>query len=165
MDVLIAALSRLDPLAAQWRCTIAGNGDIDRWRHLAQTAGVGDYVVFTGWVTSDDVRALACEADIMVLPSRAEALPLSLIEGASAGVALVATDIGAVCDIVVDGRNGMVVERNADALGAALAQLLAKPELRAEMQAQSRHIYLERFGMDRYATSILDALKETARPT
>lgn len=169
VDVLIGALARMrasnDESLGDWRCVIAGNGDIDHWRRQAMQAGLAaendEYSVsrvrFTGWLDAAGVRELMRDADILVLPSRAEALPLSLIEGASAGVALIATDVGAVRDVVVDGVNGLIVEREADDLAQAIIGLTRDRDMLAQMQVQSRAHYCNEFTMARYGEAILDS--------
>lgn len=157
-DILIKALGRLG--STNWRCTVAGNGDVEAMRRLAQEQGILDRVAFTGWVDIARVHDLMRDADIVALPSRAEALPLSLIEGASAGAALVATDVGAVRDIVIEGVNGCVVRRDESEMAAALAQLIEDAGLRASMQIASRQIYRERFQLAHCVAAIIACQNE-----
>lgn len=159
-DILIHALGRLKDVP--WRCIIAGNGDVDAMRSLARAHGVADRIDFPGWLDIAAVHGLMRQSDIVALPSRAEALPLSLIEGASAGAALVATNVGAVADIVLDGQNGRIVKRHEEDIAAALRQILQDHALRARMQAASRRVYEERFQLAHCAEAIL-ACHEEAR--
>jgi glycosyltransferase involved in cell wall biosynthesis len=152
---LVEALAILAKRNLEWSCTIAGNGDVDSNRTAAAVAGLSDRVTFTGWIDIARVHELMREADIVVLPSRAEASPLGLIEGASAGAALVATDVGAVRDVVVDGVNGIIVRRDAADIAAALEKLIVDRGLRESMQIASRQIYRERFQLSHFVTTIL----------
>lgn len=148
--LLLEALAGLRQRADGWRCIIAGNGDIPEYRAMAQMLGLKDKVSFTGWVGSDDVHDLMRKADVVVLPSRVEALPLSLIEGACAGAALVSSNAGASAEVTVEGRNGHVVPLDSAAITDALAGLLRDPERLAAMQVESRKVFVERFRIEQF---------------
>lgn len=154
IDLLIGALMRLQRRNRDWVCTIAGNGDIESWRRKVETSGLAEQVRFTGWLDIGAIHLLMNDADIVVLPSRAEALPLALIEGASAGAALVASDVGAVRDVVLDGVNGRIVPHDEDAIADTLASLIGNGALRAEMQCASRKHYLQYFEMGKFVADV-----------
>ncbi|HRK23749.1 MAG TPA: glycosyltransferase family 4 protein [Beijerinckiaceae bacterium] len=149
--LLLEALAILRQRAPGWRCVMAGNGDIHEYKAMAAMLGLKDRVSFTGWVGSDEVHALMREADVVVLPSRVEALPLSLIEGACAGAALVSSMAGASGDITVDGRNGHIVPLESEAIAGALAGLINDPQRLAAMQLESRALFVERFRIEQFA--------------
>ena len=152
----------LDRAAPPWRCVAAGNGEVARFAALAEQAGLADRVTFTGWLAADAMHDCMRRADIVVLPSRTEALPLSLIEGACAGAALVATDVGNVRDIVEDGVNGILVAREPDAIADALRGLLDDPARLRAMQAASRDIYRARFTLTAFADRLRAVYLQTA---
>ncbi|MEW6643452.1 MAG: glycosyltransferase family 4 protein [Pseudomonadota bacterium] len=154
MQVLIPALTRLKATFTNWHCVAAGNGEVAAFSAMADQAGLHDQMTFTGWIEADDMHRHMRNADVVVLPSRTEALPLSLIEGACAGAALVATDVGNVRSIVEDGINGLLVRREAEAIAAAFSTLAAdRPRLQA-MQAASRRIYRDRFTVAAFADAL-----------
>src|SRR6185503_2150729 len=99
----------------------------------------------------------------VVLPSRSDALPLTLLEGACAGAALVATPVGEIPDIVQDGVNGLLIEAAPAALAAALQRLIERPDELDRMQAASRHIYVERFRMAAFAAALHALYHDTER--
>ncbi len=87
----------------------------------------------------DDVAALLAAADIFVLPSYFEGLPMSVIEAMLSGLPVVASDIRGPREQVVDGITGILVPpRQVEPLAAALARLAADPTLRATMGAAGR---------------------------
>ena len=137
-----------------WRCVVAGDGEVEAYRTRAAALGLADRVVFTGWLDADATHALMREADIVVLPSRAEALPLSLAEGACAGAALVATPVGNVAEIVQDPDNGRLVPREPEAWAEALAGLLGRRDELARMQLASRRRYREALTIERFAAHL-----------
>ena len=152
--LLLEALAVLRRQPQPWRCVIAGNGDIHEYRSMAQMLGLKDRVRFTGWLGSEQVHALMRKADIVVLPSRIEALPLSLIEGACAGAALVASNAGASAEIAVDTRNGIIVPLQTDSIAAALAKLLSDTRTLQQMQVESRQLFCERFRIEKFEASL-----------
>jgi len=143
--LLLEALAILRQRASGWTCVMAGNGDLPEYRSMAAMLGLADKVRFTGWIDADALHGLMREAAIVVLPSRVEALPLSLIEGACAGAALVSSKAGASADVTVDGRNGIIVPLESEAIANALAGVLGAPEELARMQVESRALFVERF--------------------
>ena len=153
-DLLLGALAALEAEHSEWSCTIAGNGDLEPWKEMARQNGLLDKVRFTGWLAIEAVHDLMREADIVVLPSRAEALPLALIEGASAGAALVACNVGAVGEIVADGVNGKIVRHDSDDIAKALGALIADRGMLAQMQIASRAIFEQRFHMSRFVAAL-----------
>jgi glycosyltransferase involved in cell wall biosynthesis len=152
VDVLVEALAHLKA-EANWTCTIAGNGQVDEYAGRLRRAGVSDRVHFTGWVHPDALHSLMLEADVVVLPSRAEALPMSLIEGAAAGAALIATDVGAVREII-DETCGIIIPCDAEALADAIKRLIDDRTFLSELQIGARRRYLERFTLDRMSSGL-----------
>jgi glycosyltransferase involved in cell wall biosynthesis len=146
-DLLINALIRLKN-SPGWTCTVAGNGAISKYQARIENAGLSSRVTFTGWVSPEAMRQLMLQADIVILPSRAEALPMSLIEGAAAGAALVATDVGATREII-DESCGAIVEADDAEIARTLQQLIADPVRLGALQAGARRRYLEKFTFDR----------------
>jgi len=162
MHLLIAALKQLDERFTDWHCTAAGNGEVAHFAALAKEAGLAQRITFTGWIESATMLDCMRRADIVALPSRTEALPLSLIEGACAGAALIATDVGNVRAIVRDGENGILVARDPDTICAALLRLASDRELLARMQAASRAVYRENFSLAAFAERLRTLYLETA---
>ncbi|MEZ5321511.1 MAG: glycosyltransferase [Microthrixaceae bacterium] len=86
-------------------------------------AGLGAHVRLGGWV--DDVGQRLGAFDVFVLPSRVEGMPVSLLEAMDAGVAVVATDVGSVREVIEDGVSGLVVApEDPDAIASAVRSLV-----------------------------------------
>ncbi len=92
-----------------------------------------------------DVPELLAAADLFVLPSLWEGLPMALIEAMAAGLPVVATDVSGTRGVMLDGETGLLVPPgDAAALGWAIATLLAAPERAAHMGAAGR-LRVERY--------------------
>jgi glycosyltransferase involved in cell wall biosynthesis len=97
----------------------------------------------------DDIAGLWARAHLAVLPSRREGLPLSLLEAAACGRAMVATDVPGCREIVIPGENGLLVPvDNATALADAIGQLLRETEQRAQFAAAARRLVIEEFSAE-----------------
>jgi glycosyltransferase involved in cell wall biosynthesis len=97
-----------------------------------------------------DLPELVPGLDLLVHPAEREGLGLALLEAASAGVAVVACDVGGVPDVVVDGETGLLVPReDAVALCNAIAGLLAAPDERRRLGAAARRHVERRFDLAR----------------
>ena len=87
---------------------------------------------------------------IVTLPSHFEGLPTVLLEAAASGRALVATDIPGNREVVIDGKNGLLVPvGDAIALSKALERLISNTALRREMGMKGRELVERRFGQDK----------------
>lgn len=135
-DVLLEALARLPGI----RLLLVGDGGA-RADLIARAAtlGVNRRVRFFGW--SEDVRAHLAGVDVLVLPSRSEGFPLTIVEGMLAGLPVVATRVGSVAEAVVDGETGLLVGADDPvALAAALRRLAQDHGLRRRMGARGREL-------------------------
>jgi glycosyltransferase involved in cell wall biosynthesis len=111
---------------------------------LLDNAGLGNRLKRLGY--RGDVHAVLAAADIFVLPSYFEGLPMSVIEAMLTGLPVVASDIAGPREQVVDGETGFLVTvRKAEPLGAALRQLVQDPDLRRRMGDAGRSRALDRF--------------------
>lgn len=136
---LLQALASPEMNALPWTATLAGDGDIALYRAQAQSLGIADRVNFPGWVGPQDVQHLLETAHILALPSHAENLPLSMLEGMGYGLCPVVTPVGAVTDVIRDGENGLLVPvGNADALANALVDVVCDPDKRQRLATQAR---------------------------
>jgi glycosyltransferase involved in cell wall biosynthesis len=97
----------------------------------AVALGVGEHVEFTGYRT--DVPAQLARAEAFVLPSINENLPLALIEAMGAGLACVASRVGAVPELLADGSGLLVPPDDVAILAAAMASLAESPDLASRL--------------------------------
>lgn len=88
-------------------------------------------VTFLGW--RSDIDQLFAASDMAILASDNEGIPLTLIQAAFAGIPIVATKVGSISDIVVDGETGFLTSTQAGAMASALSALVTDEELRFEL--------------------------------
>lgn len=136
-DLLAAA----EALAAQrpgLRVALAGRGRIEHEiRAEVERRGLQDTVEFLGFV--GDVERLYAECAVFVLPSRSEGLPIAVCEAMAAGLAIVATDVGEIRDIVTPGVNGeLFAVGDVATLERLVGELLDDDERRAAMGRAAR---------------------------
>jgi glycosyltransferase involved in cell wall biosynthesis len=124
-DLALEAFASLAPAHASARLVLVGDGALrPTLEARARAPDLDGRVRFEGW-RDDPWRCLGA-ADAFLLPSRREGLPLALLEAMAARVPVVATDVGAVRDALVeDGACGRLVPpEDASALSQALAETL-----------------------------------------
>jgi glycosyltransferase involved in cell wall biosynthesis len=154
---LLDAVAALRATIPDVRLVCAGDGDRAAVARYAERLEIADAVKFTGWVGPSGKRALFESAAVFALPSYEEALPMSLLEALGAGVPAVATPVGALPDVVVDGVTGCLVAPGDTAgLRRALARLLVDRELAARMGEAARRSVRLRFAPDRVLPMLED---------
>ncbi len=137
IDVLLDAAARLGGGAWEW--TVLGDGPMrESLEAQARALGVAARVRFVGF--HPDLTPFLDEADVFVLPSRAEGLPLALLEAMAAGLPVIATRCGSgVVEALDGGAAGVLVApENPAALAAAVRALIDDPERRAGLAASAR---------------------------
>jgi glycosyltransferase involved in cell wall biosynthesis len=139
---LIRAISALEPGSVRLR--IAGDGP-ERPALEAEIAqrGLSGTVELLG--TRPDVDQLLAAADLFVLSSDSEGLPMSVLEAMAAGLPVVASGVGGVPELVKDGETGALVPpRDSHALAAAIREIAGDPQLRDRLgQAGRRRAEVE----------------------
>ena len=120
------------------RLLIVGEGPMEsRLREQVAALGLHDRVHFAG--ARSDIPAIQRASSVALLPTYIEALPTALIEAAACGVPAVATRVGGVPEVVVDGVTGLLFERgDVAAIPRAVVALLSDPARRAAMGAAAR---------------------------
>jgi glycosyltransferase involved in cell wall biosynthesis len=128
---------------------IAGDGpERERLETLARNLGIAGRCRFLGWRAN--MPEFYSAADVVALSSLNEGSPVSLIEAMAAAKPVVATAVGGVPDVVVDGASGLLVHPgDAAAFGRALSALLDDAGIRTAFGRRGREIASPRFGIER----------------
>jgi glycosyltransferase involved in cell wall biosynthesis len=149
-DIAVAATSALRSRFPELRLLIAGDGP-DRAEIAGLATALGDAAVLTGH--RDDVPALLAASDVLLHPTARDAFPTAVVEAMAAALPTVATSVGGIPELVVDGETGLLVApgAGADAVAGALGRLVGDPALRRRMGAAARSRFDERFTAERWA--------------
>jgi sugar transferase (PEP-CTERM/EpsH1 system associated) len=147
VDAFIAALGQRPGLRERLRLVLVGDGPLreDSARRLA-AAGMSELAWLPGerQDVPDVMRGLNCFA----LPSLVEGVSNTILEAMASGLPVVATQVGANADLVVDGGTGRTVPSgDVMAMAAALAELAAQPECAAAMGQAGRRVIEQRFSL------------------
>ena len=156
---------RHDLLIEAWRQTPPGAvlllaGDGDRRADIAgavQSAGLADRVHLLG--ERRDVDWLLAAADLCVLPTDSEGLPISLLEAMGAGVAVVASAVGGLRSALKNGAC-LVPPGSAQALADGINRVLADAEYRTSLAARGITLVDTRFGLARMLEAYLSSYRE-----
>jgi glycosyltransferase involved in cell wall biosynthesis len=130
-------------------------------RAFAQTPFT-DRVRYQGPIGGRDKDTVLETADILCLPSYygPEALPIAILEAMRAGMAVVATPVGAIPDLVVHGEGGILVPpRDVEGLASALTRLADDHDTRQRMGRFNRRRFADRFAIDRVADLWIDLFR------
>lgn len=130
-----ALIRRVHPGA---RLTVAGSGpELAALRSLARELGIDAAVTFSGRIDNADIPALYAGADLMLNPTTADNMPISILEALACGVPVVSTDAGGIPDLVQHGRTALLVPvGDSDALAQAALRVLGDPTLAARLHEQ-----------------------------
>lgn len=154
---LVEALAGLEH---DFDALLVGDGpDRDDLAQAILDHGLEDRVELTG--TRDDVVGVLARADVFVLSSRSEGMPMSALEAMAAGLPVVASAVGGVPEVVVDGQTGVLVPpEDAPALRAAIERLLVDPSLRRRFGEAGRQRAAETFAFPRWQAAHLELYTE-----
>jgi glycosyltransferase involved in cell wall biosynthesis len=158
--VLFEAFAILRGSRPEARLVVVGGGPREQeLRQLATHLALGDSVQFTGILR--DVPDVLPAFDVSCLSSVHEGVPIAVIESMAAGIPVVATDCGALRDIVVDGEHGFIVPvGDAEALADRLRRLAESPALRERQGTAARRRAEERYRIEQTARGYEDLLVE-----
>ncbi|MFC5141098.1 glycosyltransferase family 4 protein [Actinomycetospora rhizophila] len=135
--------------------TMAGDGEHERARTLARDLGVADSVTVHDWLSADQVAELLASADVLALPSENEGQPMVVLEAMSRGLAVLATEVGGIPELVTDGVEGLLVPpHDAGALADALGELLGDEARRRALGEAGAARARDEFAADAVAARI-----------
>jgi len=152
-DILVKAMPRVLEKIPNAKLVMAGGGDVYyavKLRKLAEMLGVGDRVIFTGFVPEDVKWMLMRRCDVFVLPSRTEAFGIALVEAMGCGKPVIATRGGPFPEIVVDGVTGILVPKDSpNSIANAIVTLFSDAEGRIKMGEAAKRRAREEFCIER----------------
>lgn len=152
---LLKALSRPGFEDLSFELVLAGDGDISGYQAKANALGLEQKVRFAGWVGQGEVASLMAQADLLILPSYDEGLPLVILEALGNGVAVVCTPVGEIPSVLEDGVTACLVEPgDVNGLAASLQNLLRHPELINTLEKNGKALYQQKFSLSQFFFNI-----------
>jgi glycosyltransferase involved in cell wall biosynthesis len=142
VDVLLDAWRVAD--TEGWRLVLAGPIDEDVAEMVGTARAEDERVVVLGAITGEELMDHLMRSQVAVLPSRAEAMPMFLVEALAAGCAVIGTSVGGVPELLDDGRCGLLAEPgDVAALAACITALTRDSDLRYALGRAGRRHALE----------------------
>ncbi len=156
LNVAIDAVAELVKKYPQLRYVIIHDGDErERLKQQVVDLNLTEHVFFTGLIP--EAAKVIPGFDVFILPSMSEAFGYVLVEAGLAGVAVAATNVGGIPDIIVNEETGLLVPPDdAAALGDAIDTLLSNPEKRQTLAAAHHQRCLEKFTVDAMMQQTID---------
>lgn len=155
-DVLIEAFRSLHANHPTTRLLLVGGaqGNEEQIRYERQLHqqvadyGLDDVVIFTGW--REDVWSLMKSFDLFVhVPTQPDPLPTVLLHACALSCPIIASEIGGIPEIIIDGYCGLLVPaRNATSLSRTLSELLREPRRQQRLREQARAHFIKTFSQD-----------------
>ncbi|WP_454874106.1 glycosyltransferase family 4 protein [Paraburkholderia xenovorans] len=158
---LLEALALLPRSTPAYKLFVGGTGDAEVFQKWVSRYGLGDQVIYLGWIDGDNKNNLLRNTDIFVLPSLSEGFSVAILEAMAFGTAVVSTRIPGVVDAVRQGQDGLLVEpKEVEALRDAILYLLSAAAERDRFGASARQRFLEQFTIRRMACRLARVYEE-----
>lgn len=143
--VLAEAMKMICQRSPQARFLVVGEGPMkDELRQMTGRGELAGRAFVTGRRT--DAVAIIAAADVLVMPSFSEGLPITLLEAAMSGTAVVATSVGGMPEVVKEGKTGLLCPPgDPESLAAALTELIEDDAARSRMGTAARRLWEEEF--------------------
>ncbi len=142
-------------LKGKVKIIIAGSGDSARLLDMINTFGVSDIIEYVGWAEEEKKRSLLNQADVFLLPSYAEGVPISILEAESYGLPIISTDVGGIPSIV-NPSNGILIKPGDEAaLYEAVEKLASDKHLRTSLGRASSDI-VSNYYPDKVSASLIE---------
>jgi len=156
VSVLLEAFARTRTAHPDARLTLVGDGPLRaELEARVRDLGLADAVTFTGYIGMEEVARQLDGADIFVLPSFAEGVPVVLMEAMAARMPVIGPKVAGVEELVEDGVSGFAVPPgDTDTMAARIAELLENADRRAEMGISGRNRVESDFNVDHEAAKL-----------
>jgi glycosyltransferase involved in cell wall biosynthesis len=140
IDVLIEAVPQLLALDPEVQIEIGGAGSLQStFERRIQDLGIGGHVALRGRIAHAEVPDFLCSLAVFAMPSRAESFGVAALEAQACGLPVVASNVGGLPEVVLDGETGLLVPpEQPQVLASALLRLIEDPQRRAKMGQAGR---------------------------
>lgn len=137
------------------RLILAGDGDVTQAQNLITSLNLSNYITVSDWLDSQQRDALLAKADVFVLPSYNEGLPMSILEAMSWGLPVITTPVGGIPELVTHTKNGLLVNPgDIQQLSQAMKSLIENEKLRLSLGSSAR-ITVTPYDVKNYLSSLV----------
>ena len=162
VDIFLRAAARVLPELPSTKFIVVGEGpDREKLESLIDELKIRESVSMLG--RRDDMPSVYASLEIMVSASRQEGLPIAILEGMASRRPVIATSVGAVPTVVLDGRTGVLLPpEDTEALASEIAGLLRSPTRRESLGTAARRLVEQKFSAQRMTADYLRVYEEAA---
>ena len=164
--VLLEACRLLANEEKSFRCHIVGAGtkelSVEDCRALVDDFNLSDLVEVHGPLYGEEKEKMWKQCDVFVFPTfyHNECFPLVILEAMQHSLPVIATPVGAIPDMVMDGETGVLVPANdAHALADAMARMMEKLSGTCDFGTNSRRLFLENYTVDQFENTLISILQ------
>lgn len=149
-DVLLRAWKEIKERHPDWKVTMMGNGDVERYKQMSEEMGLTDSVTFTGYITGQKKRDIWRKASIYCMCSYNEGFPMVVLEAWAHKVAVVTTPVGGLPDVIEEGKNCLTFPFGDDeALAEQMERLIKNDTLRNDIAEYAKRNTLPEFSLEK----------------
>lgn len=164
-DVIAAVGAMPASTRERLRVVLAGDGEIDRVVLAVRAAHLQSTIDVRGWLSPQERDVLMAQAQVFVLPSYDEGLPMALLESMASGLAPVVSPVGGIPNVISDDVEGVLVEPgDVPALAAALTSLVEDDARRERLRTAARR-RAEDFDVSRWYEALTELWFSLGRPS
>ena len=136
---LLLAMKKVFSQYPDIRLLAGGTGEVEKVKVLVDELGLNNNVKFLGWIMGDEKSYYLSQAQLFILVSYYEGLPMSLLEAMSYSLPVITSPVGGIPEAVDEGVEGFLIKPgDIKSIGTALDKLLSDPELRVRMGKAGR---------------------------
>lgn len=152
---LIRAFAKIATKYPEWKIVLAGNGEVEQARNLANELEVPGQVELLGWVKGEAKHKAFCEAKALCLPSYAEGFPMAVLDAWAYGLPVITTPVGGIPDVAVDGENMLLFNPgDIEKLAHQLEKIIVSDEFREHLSKKSYEMSKGLFSLKAVTTII-----------
>jgi len=148
-DIAIRAMAKVVREFPNVRLTLVGSGEttyVQELKNLVHELNLEDHITFIEQVAFSEVPSIIAHTDVLVQSSRWESFGVVILEAAAMGVPAIATDVGGVSNLLVDGDTGLIIApENSDALAVAMLKLAKDKELRQRLGENAYQLVISQY--------------------
>jgi glycosyltransferase involved in cell wall biosynthesis len=158
VHVLVEAAPRVLAQVPKAKFVIAGRGPtLDHLRHRAWELGVGEKVLFAGFVSDADRNRLFCQSACAVFPSLYEPFGIVALEAMAAHCPVVVSEVGGLKEVVKHAETGITIyPDNADSLAWGIVHTLTRPDWARQRAENAYKVVVDQYNWDRIAGLTVD---------